>query len=408
MNLLDTYLEYTKIIPSPSIFKKWCGLSLIGGCAERRCWTTLNSRSVYPNMFVMLLSPPGIGKSFIIDGMADILADVGGIHTSPTMVTSKNFIDYLKMKPKSFTYDGLATTYHAMQVLSSEYGNLMDSHDTCFLNILNNLYDNIPVFKESTRMRGENLIINPYINLICGTQPKFLSNILPEAAWGMGITSRFVMVYDSTPVRQSLFMVKSFDQGLKSQLIAGLQSISGRTGEFTWTEEAVNAIDQWHLNGCQPNPTHPRLQSYVARRTIHCVKLCMIYSLSRGSDFKITLEDFTNSIHTLHEAEEQMPNIFSEMAFDSDGNVFEEARIFCIRRWSAECAKEKHNPKPIPESTLVYFLRDKVPAFKIANIIDVMIQSRMIEVVNTPGDLNANNPGYRKFKPVNRNLIEEG
>ncbi len=407
MNLLDLYMEYTSIVPSPVIFKKWCGLSLIGGCAERRCWTTLNSRSVYPNMFVMLLSPPGIGKSFIIDGMSDLLAEVGGIHTSPTMVTSKNFLDYLKMKPKSFTYDGVANTYHAMQVLSSEYGNLMDSHDTCFLNILNNLYDNIPLFKESTRMRGENAIINPYINLICGTQPKFLSNILPEAAWGMGITSRFIMVYDSTPVRQSLFLSKSFNQDLKAQLVAGLQAISGRVGEFTWDEDAAKTLDAWHMNGCKPNPTHPRLQSYVARRTIHCVKLCMIHSLARGNDFKIILEDFQQSISDMLEAEEQMPNIFSEMAYDSDGNVLEEARTFCIRRWQAECSKDKHAPKPIPESTLIYFLRDKVPAFKIANIVEVMIQSGMVEVVNTPGDLNANTAGYRKFKPINRNLIQD-
>ena len=63
------------------------------------------------------------------------------------------------------------------------------------MSILNHLYD-CPPYKERKRGKGiEYELENAQLNLLAGTQPAYLNNLLPEGAWQQGFMSRTIIVY---------------------------------------------------------------------------------------------------------------------------------------------------------------------------------------------------------------------
>src|SRR5215831_3135475 len=74
-DLFTSFMDVTREDNVPEVFKRWSAISLIGGALERRVWTRTGShgglsRYTFPNLYVLLIAPPGTGKS-VIDVISD-------------------------------------------------------------------------------------------------------------------------------------------------------------------------------------------------------------------------------------------------------------------------------------------------------------------------------------------------
>lgn len=393
-SFVDAFMEYTEGIPSPEIFRRWTAISTVAGALERRCWTRVTGSFLYPNLMVLLVAGPGIGKSMSINECKDLWAGTGQFNVAPASLTKAAFIDQLKMKMKNMQLGqgGPMVMYHALLVPSPEFGVLVTAHDLAFLNTMNDIYDCGKVFEERTRSGGTVTIDHPHMSLLGGTQPKYLHEVMPEQAWGMGFTSRIIMVYASQRVTVSLFSTLKRSQEYRASLISDLKDIAQMKGEFHWEADAAEEIDQWHMQGCPPIPAHIKLQNYVPRRTMHCMKLAMAFSASRSPDMVITLGDLLQARDLLLEAEALMPEIFKEMTSEPDAEILTEAYSWMVSQY------QRNKQKPIRENMLTYWFAQKVPVQKINFMIETMINAGMIAV-------ELNMPGARTFKPKQKNEI---
>jgi len=105
----------------------------------------------------------------------------------------------------------------------------------------------------------------------------------------------------------------------------------------------------------------------------------MIASCDRSNQDHITAEDFRTAINWLFEAEGHMPDIFNAMASGGDAQVINELHHF-ILKWTAQ-----NKGVPLPAHLAYTFLRDKVSANAVNNIISVMERSDMIKSLNFGG-----------------------
>ena len=140
--------------------------------------------------------------------MKELLSKTGLFNMAPMSMTHKGLIDHLASDQcsKQFINNGIYEVYHSIMIAVPELGVLVPGHDLAFLSTLNELYNCGKIYEERTRMKGEPLRIEyPHIHILSGTQPKFLGELFPEAAYGMGFTSRIIMVYAGEPVRVNLF-----------------------------------------------------------------------------------------------------------------------------------------------------------------------------------------------------------
>jgi hypothetical protein len=400
---ISAYLEYTDNLPSPERFRKWAAISAISGALERRVYVKTGAGELYPNMFILLVAPPGVGKDFAINPARELWSLTNKLNIAPSAMTHKGMIDHLADSHVQQSYvdkNGKFVNYHSLLVSVPELGVLVPGHDLAFLSALNDLYNCGPVYEERTRMKGETLKIeNPHIHIISGTQPKYIGTLFPEEAYGMGFTSRIVMVYWGTTTKRGLFTANKYDEKLKASLAADLRKITDLKGEFYLEEDAMEAIEQWHQYGSdEDKPLHSKLMHYNSRRIMHILKLSMAFSVSRGNEMIITLDDFNRAKETLLDAEQAMPEIFKEISSGGQASEIEEAFHFLMRMYN-------QTKKPIPEHKLVHFLASKVPANQISYLIDTMIRSAIIDVKSHPDGLNL--PGReRYFQPKALNVSE--
>lgn len=219
------------------------------------------------------------------------------------------------------------------------------------------------------------------MNIIGGTQPGFLSELMPETAWSMGFASRLLMIYSATPVKVNLENLgdsfldqearKIYEQK-KETLKKDLSTITTLHGAITWSEEAAAGLKAWYKADLAPVPTHSRMQHYNTRRLLNIFKLSMVSSISRSSDLVISSEDLTRAQDWLLEAEEKMPDIFRDMAGKSDKQVVDDLHDYMWRAYARD-------RKPIHESRLIAFLQSKVPTEKVLRIIELCERAGIIE-----------------------------
>jgi hypothetical protein len=337
------------------------------------------------------VAPPGIGKTQAIDRANEIWRAVPGLNVAPDSVTRASLLDTLAgAGTKTILPNGEFQMYHALNVAAGEFGVLCPAHDLEFLNTLNVLYDSPKQLSEARRGRQEKLLVidYPMLNILAGTQPMFLSTLLPEQAWGMGFTARVLMVYSAKIVKVDIFnaLVKG-DPALKQNLIHDLGTLTKLWGTLHWSSEAKQTIIAWHNQDLMPVPTHSRLQNYNTRRLLHVFKLCMVSALSRSNDMCIELQDVQRAQEWLIEAENLMPDIFRDMAGNSDKAVIDDLHDFMWRLY----VREK---KPIHESIVMRFLSGKVSSEKCLRVLDLAERSGVVQKVQGEGT-NLWKPGLK-------------
>jgi len=371
---IDTYMEYTDGMPTPEIFRKWAAISCVAGSMERRCWSQTARSLLYPNVFVLLVSSPGIGKSIAIDPVANLWHDARKFHVSPKNMSRAGLIDTLRESSHKIQVAGQLVEYNSLLLAVGELGVFIPAHDLDFLSTLNDIYDNPRYYRERKRGIGKEIKVdNPQLCMLAGSQPGYLAELLPESAWTMGFTSRLIMVYAATGPQVSFFEEQDPRLDLHATLVAGLKANAALIGAFTWSDGAKELLESWAKAKCPPAPEHSKLQHYIPRRALHVIKLSMTAAMSRTGTLNIDVEDFNRARDWLLEAEELMPDIFREMLQKSDKQIIEELHFYV---WQFQI---KNKGRGIKETAIYHFLQNRVPAEKVQRILDLAERSGTLE-----------------------------
>lgn len=384
---IDTFLEYTERVLAPKHFRKWTAYSILSGVVERRIWSMVSGKTCFPNLFILLVAQPGVGKTVSIDEAIKMWVGCQRIRLAPSGMTKAAFIDHINEKSHDFSYNGSSYRYHTLCVASGEFGILLPDYETSFLNVLNDMYDCRDLFEDRTRKDGHKIVERPHLNLIAGTQPAYLKHILPETAFGMGFTARIIMVYGADAVEDDMFAAYMEKGHLKQKLISDLRIIQKLVGPMEPTPEAREFIEDWYRNRKKSAPTHSLLQNYNVRRHLHAQKLAMLSSISRSNELVIEIEDYKSAIDILLKAEDDMPSIFKEMAASEDKKEIEEIHRYCYEYIASK------GGETVPEQDLLAFIHERVPVHRTEFFMKALEDSGRIQMAG------ANIPGRRQFKP---------
>lgn len=372
---IELFLDWTEGIPSPRIFRLWAAICTLAGALERRVHIVSAGKTLFPNMYVLLVGTPGVGKTQVIEHVNDLWHVLVDLHVAPHDVTKAALIDCLAQASRKMVLgEAHLLEYNSLLVAADEFGVLVPSHDLEFLSTLNRIFDNPPQHRQNRRGLQQQVdIINPQLNIIGGVQPAYLANLLPEEAWSMGFMSRVIMIFSGEKVKFKLNL-SSKDQlrgnaKVRDLLILKTKQVLKLYGRLEWAKEAEDAIEKWNEDGLPPVPEHSKMEHYNQRRLLHVLKLCVISTVSRGAAV-IDPIDFNRARDWLLEAEQFMPDVFREMVQRSDRQVIDELHWHAWKIW----IKDK---KPIHEAKLFEFLRIRAPSDKVPKILDIAVRAGM-------------------------------
>ena len=176
---IESYVEYTKGMGSPSIYCTWGAIGAISAMLERKVWTTTNKGVLYPNTYIVLAGEPGVGKtvqSDIIREMWEALDDES--NSTPWIavpsVTHASLVDELfdaERKIVQVMEIPPVVSFNAVAVLVNELGVLLPTYDTTLMAKLTDLYD-CKTYGERRRSKELKLKIPaPMLNILAGGTP---------------------------------------------------------------------------------------------------------------------------------------------------------------------------------------------------------------------------------------------
>lgn len=311
---LEDYMLYSQNTEPPKLYHLWSGLSAIASCLQRKCFLPWGHDVIYPNMYVVLVGPPGgrkgtamkIAKSLVQELHVPLSSDcLGSVQT-----LHKELMDSTQTWR---TKDGEILEHRSLNVWSEEFQVFLGENNPQLISNLTDLYDSPKRWNYSTLKRGVEDVSNCWLNMIGAITPRLLQNKLTQDAVGGGLVSRLVFVvgYGKEKSVPMPFLSKE-ELRLKDMLIEDLAKIKNLSGEFSMSQRAAQMYVDWYTDPASEQALDSdKFVGYNARRALHLRKLLMIVCAADGKHDKIITErHFQKSLAILQLTEREMPNAF--------------------------------------------------------------------------------------------------
>lgn len=373
-NWLEYYLDATAHDNTSLIFKKWTGIYCAAAGLQRRVYAQSLGDFIFPNLYLLLVGPSAAGKGVALKGAEAVLPKIDGQHIASDSLTSASFADELNAALIThIDSKNRPHQYHSLTIISDEFGVFLPEYDSAFLQRLTKLWDNKGF---SERRRGNNngekvSIEKATVNLIGGTTPVFLNNVLPEGAWHEGFMSRMLVVYAGAmppvPITQEAPSATTLDTAARELN----KLIKKREGLVPWSKTGLEYFNHWHLNGRKPAPEHPKLMTYNERRHFNAIKIATISAVLNGNS-KLMEDDIKFALELLFETEMHMPDAFKAMKTGGEQEAMKEL-------WHWMFGEYARRGKPLPRANVTRFLMEKVPAHSVDRVLQVMTSAGLIQ-----------------------------
>ncbi len=330
-NWLKAYQGYANDNYCPDQFHLWSGLSVLAGALERKVWISQGGLVThYPNLYVLCVSHPGVGKSTAIDRGVELLEMLREIEDPnfkiiPNQITEPGLLDAMKLRQEMLF--GTKIVFH-----SSGYFYASEASASALQNLFGDFnatvtafYDCPRVFRKKIKSEPEATELpNVCFNLIAGATFDYLKNLVNEQSVMGGFASRMIYVICKDRIVRQPKWGESFEADFKMRdaLFADLCEIHKLQGRFTVTKEFISAWEAWQpefdkfLIGLQS----PRLESLYARKATNLMKICMLLSVSENNDLILTHKHWEQGAEMIEEVSKDNAFIVSSAAIADTGS----------------------------------------------------------------------------------------
>jgi len=319
-NWIDAYMKYSSYSEAPDTFHFWTAVSTLAGALRRRVYIDQGYFQWTANCYIVFVAPPGIvSKSTTASIGMNLLKQVPGINFGPDAMTWQALITSLAGSSEQFLIGDTYHTMSAVTISSSEFGTLLNPSDREMVDALVSLWDGqVGTFEKKTKTMGDDVIQNPWINMLACTTPAWIGGNFPEYMIGGGFMSRCVFVYAD---HKRHLVAYPRDQlppdflEMQRNLVHDLEVISTQlAGEYALSDDARKWGEDWyrrHYENPGDDLDTERLGGYIARKQTHMHKLAMIVAASKRDTLVIERDDLIFALAQLNEVEKNMNLIFS-------------------------------------------------------------------------------------------------
>jgi energy-coupling factor transporter ATP-binding protein EcfA2 len=349
-SFIDCVSPHTDI---PDTFIIWSALSLVGAALKNNVYFQIGTYTLYPNMFIVLVGPPGVGKGASMNILEQMIIDTKPnqvVNTLSDRITAERIIERIadgwstapQIKNMQFV---LGKNDHNCLLFSSEIRVLLGASDW-MLEFLEEAWSKT-TYEYQTKNKGNVAIDNMCCSLLAASVPDFLRNVNREAHMVItgGFSSRCLFIYAENPSKDLPFPeplkknVKS--KALYDNLVLDLQEIGTLRGEFVIDTGARLRFETFlRLNrAASSKDDSEAVANFRARIKAHILKLAMIFSVSRDNSLHISDMDMVNAIAEIQKILASLSKLFRGAGEGMDAAVTARVQDF-IEKYGRVSKKE--------------------------------------------------------------------
>jgi len=316
-DFITAYYNYARDKFCPDKFHFWTGISLIAGALERKVFLRQGKWNFYPNLYIMLVAHPGIGKSAAINtGVNNILSQVEGINYIPQHVSEAMLVEMLG-RQKVFYVGNREIPHSSSFWVISEASNVLSEKTGGgdLIPLITDIYDCPDTWAKGTKKDGVDDYTNMCLNMLSGITFNFAQELILGQNSAGGFASRNIyVVHDTTMVRYPTWESPLDNKEYRNQLVEDLIQINTMSGQFKLSPEFKEAYLEWFPINDKRNQTlkNITLKHFMARNHTNILKLAQIMSASESNELLITLDHWNKAKDIIGNINKQLPGLISQ------------------------------------------------------------------------------------------------
>ena len=391
---LRRYLRYVEQTESPRLMHLWSAIASASACMGKHVHLPFGIGDIHPNMFVLLVGPPGTRKSQAIKYSSKLIKSATGVRFAPddtggqrqgliSAIEGDEQLDDAEQEMEllanaahinSLTEIGnlnVSTTNasdtHHIFACASEFGTFMGEGNVNMTRFLNKVWDGEDYYYKLKN--AQKVLKDPLMTIIGGTTTSDIARILPAESIGQGFMSRWILVF--APQKAKKVSRPYLDESLEVWLQKRYAWLYyDMRGEMKESKDAAKLLDKLYENE-NIDLQDARFLYYTERRHTHLQKLCMVLAALRKS-YTISTEDVEQANLLLSATEEYMPEALGEFGLSPIGAAKQKMIEFL-----------QHTHEPISTNVLWTIMQRDMKMTDFKSAIADLINSDKIQEVNT-------------------------
>jgi Protein of unknown function (DUF3987) len=353
MNFLRNFLTYAEGCETPELYDLWSGLAALSSVVSRRVWINQGYYTIYPNLYIVLVGPPGGRKTTAMNMTKDLLREVGTVPFAATCMTKEALCRYMATQcTKTFPIPKTdkVKTYTPITLCLTELTHFLGSNSAHMIDFLTTIYDQ-EVYDAKTKNKGDDIIPGPYLTVLACTTPTNITRYLKEDVISGGFSRRALFAFELDEGEPIAFPTISEEAANAwKECIKWSQTLEAIAGEYQWAPDAINWYKKWYDDSFRGMKDHDNMMTrgYYRSKHIQLLKVGMLVAASESMDLVLTKEHLEVGLAMLDKLELNLPKVFEGMGRNELAPVA--ARMVDLLEMAG---------KPVPEKkVLSEFFRD--------------------------------------------------
>lgn len=324
----DKWLIYTKALPSPESYIKFGFYFLIASCLQRRVWYYSDERPLFPNLYILFIGPPAIGKGNVLKSIEYFLRYHKDTKRPPIATSSGPELQLLfPLGADTVTFEKLLSKvadasrslllpnkqiYHhaSYGFVLQELSSLFKENAKEVVKFLLNAYD-CGQYDYETKQKGQDRIRNLCLNFIAGAQMDFLKAAHKHGIFGEGYSSRTIMLFETARRFDAFHIAEELTTeqlAAKLDLLDWIHKLSNCYGKITYGDDVKEYLEDWYLNVHCPKEARAgeKMQHYLGRKKVALLKIAAAIHFGESLEMEIPLPTFKQAIQELDAVEGNM------------------------------------------------------------------------------------------------------
>lgn len=303
---LSSYLDYTAETESPRVFNLWAGISAMSATMKKKVFIQRGFYKIYPNQFVVLVGPPGIGKGTAINPAIDLVKDAGTANFLQDKITAEKIVEKLAKGFSHVTMNaagqptGMSSILDSTATIVQTELPILTQGSEWILPLLCELWEK-GSFSYETKTKGSFEAKGLCVGLLAGCVPNFIAKLNKDATEAVtgGFTSRCIFVYATQRANKIAWpsMNGNF-ANLHDDLAEDLKYISQISGDFKFTPDGMDLWREYY-KGDTFNIDEfesEMMMGFKARMPAHVIKTAMCLALSEGDKLELSRVQLINAM----------------------------------------------------------------------------------------------------------------
>lgn len=311
MSFLSDYRDFCSGLEVPPSYNLFCSLSALSSMLGGRVWTFKGDYiKIYPNLYIVLVGGPGLGKTTAME-LSEKLLRHFKIPTSAESVTREKLImdiDANKTILDFLPADARDREVSPYTVFASELSEFLGAGGVGMISFLTTIFSR-DVFEVRTKNKGSTFIKRPYLNLIAGTTPDWITTYLKDDIISGGFSRRCLFILETARFGSNpLPKITPAMQAAWERCVARGDSIRKLSGEFKMSPEAEAFWITWYpTRFAKPDPN---LVGYYETKDIQLLKVAMLLAVSEADTLILERRHLISGLELLSLVELNLSRVF--------------------------------------------------------------------------------------------------